>query len=180
MTPECDLVADLAPAQEEQRPVRSHGNGMRVETSGWTSAVSWTDSAVCAGSFFNTSAHTHACRPVPSHCWFWFLFFFNSAGCFSRQAGGCVHWSEEEEEPARWWRPSSFLAVSAAAMALTGALISWCSQSDSHGRQERDEALMAPSQRAEPSREAETDNRDHSRRQHLHPSPSLYRANLWL
>lgn len=48
-TAECDLVADLAAAQEEQRPVRSHGNGVRVETSGWTSAVSWTNSAAGAG-----------------------------------------------------------------------------------------------------------------------------------
>lgn len=43
-------------------------------------------------------------------------------------------------------------------VALAGALISLCSQSGSHGRQERGEGPMGPSQRAESSREAETDN----------------------
>lgn len=171
-------VADLAPALLEERCILSHGNCVNVEISASMSTVSRTDSAVRGGSSIKqVSTHMHA---VLSHHTAVFFFFFNSAGCFSRQAGVCVQWSEEGEEPARWWRPSCSLALSAAAVGLTGALISLCSQSGSHGWQERGEAPMGPSQHADSSREAEPDNRDHRRRQRLDRSLSLYRANLWL
>lgn len=73
-----------------------------------------------------------------------------------------------------------FPAFSAAAAVFSTTLISLCSQFGSHGRRERGEPLMGPSQRAEAGREAETDNWNHRRRGRLNRSFPFYRANLWL
>lgn len=60
-----------------------------------------------------------------------------------------------------------FSAFSAAAVVFSTTLISLCSQFGSHGRRERGEPLMGPSQRAEAGRGAETDNWNHRRRARL-------------
>lgn len=73
-----------------------------------------------------------------------------------------------------------FSPFSAAAVVFSTTLISLCSQFGSHGRRERVQPLMRPSQRAEAGREAETDKWNRRRRGRLSRSSPLYRANLWL
>ena len=94
----------------------------------------------------NTPTHKHTC-PVPSRCCLFFGFFLTSSWMSADQQMAAFSGARKERS-----RPDG--GVSAAAVRLTGALISLCSQSGSDDRS----VAMGPSQRAESSREAETDN----------------------